>query len=543
MQQGRYIRLMMAAGALALAAWGSRPAHAAVPGWSEKTVGTSTQGSASVDASGVWTIKGSGNDLWGTEDDFEIVSQPLSGDGSVTTKLLGADSGMEFSKVGVLMREDLDDPAAKTIVLSMAGGSHGGDERFRALTGDRMGKDRKMAVDGEAGLFPRKFPVWLKIERRGNGFTSYASQDGAFWVPVGRTQQIAMKSDIVAGCFVCSNDDGNLLAATFDGTATAVSPKLLKPEEAAPLQPNPLIALGGDNSVTLMWNRVNHLGKDADGYVVYKGKVGDSNLVKIKELPGDQTSFIDDTIKNGEIARYRVTTLVNVGGKTLESQTITNQLYTVSGAPNPTLKIGADTFLANVLDCGGNHELTDKPGSAAIDANGVVTLTASGWDIQEEADGGEQCMTPVSGDFTFTARVLGVPNHPDGSDADEWAKFGIAVRETTMAESRYVAMLITPQHGIRSPHHRTFNGGRTNDVGPNQDTPDFPIYFRIQRRGETISVFTSADGTKFDPYGSPETLDLPGLSPNTYVGFVGTAGGVQMPITQAKFDKVTLTKP
>ena len=135
-------------------------------------------------------------------------------------------------------------------------------------------------------------------------------------------------------------------------------------------------------------------------------------------------------------------------------------------------------------------------------------------------------MTPVTGDFTFTARVLGVPNHPDGSDADEWAKFGIAVRETTLAESRYVAMLITPQHGIRSPHHRTFNGGRTNDVGPNEDTPTFPIYFRIQRRGETINVFTSADGTTFTPYGSPETLAMPGLNPNTYIGFVGTAGGV-----------------
>ena len=87
------------------------------------------------------------------------------------------------------------------------------------------------------------------------------------------------------------------------------------------------------------------------------------------------------------------------------------------------------------------------------------------------------------------------------------------------------------------------NGGRTNDVGPNQDTPDFPIYFRIQRRGDTIGVFTSADGTTFEPYGSPETLDLPGLSQNTYVGFVGTAGGVQMPMTQQKFDQVTLTKP
>src|SRR5207245_1238581 len=153
MQPGRYVHLAVLAGALALAGWSGRPARADIPNWMEKTVGTSTQGSASV-ANGVWTIKGSGNDLWGTEDDFEIVAKSLPGDGSVTTKLLGAESGMDLAKVGVMMREDLDDVAAKTMVLDMEGGTHGGEELFRALTGDRMGKDRKMAVDGGSGLFP-----------------------------------------------------------------------------------------------------------------------------------------------------------------------------------------------------------------------------------------------------------------------------------------------------------------------------------------------------------------------------------------------------
>jgi regulation of enolase protein 1 (concanavalin A-like superfamily) len=292
---------------------------------------------------------------------------------------------------------------------------------------------------------------------------------------------------------------------------------------------------------------VNHLGKEADGYIIYKGKVNDeSSFVKIAELPGDKTSFIDETIKNGEIARYRVTTIVKVGpaaDKVLESRGYTNRLYEVSGAPNPPLTIAGHEFFANVMDCGGNHELTDKPGSASVDANGVVTLTTSGWDIQEEADGGEQLMTPVSGDFTFTVRVLGVPTQTDGSAADEWAKLGIAVRETTLAESRNACMLITPDHGIRSPHRRSFNAGRTVDAGPNQDLPDFPITFRLQRRGQQINVFTSADGKTFEPYGNPESVIYEDLLPNVYVGFVGTAGGVQMPITQAKFDQVTLTTP
>jgi regulation of enolase protein 1 (concanavalin A-like superfamily) len=557
MKPGRLSGLTACLGVLALGL--SLPAQAAISGWTDKSVNTSAAGSATADASGVWTVQGSGGQMWEQEDGFHFVFKPLAGDGSVTTRLITAPDA-DGVKVGIMMRDVVDDPGSKTITLQRSGGGLGGESVLRAVSGDtdqigaqgnRMGKDRKMCPDGNANLFPAsQLPIWLKIERHGDYFTPYASTDGAAWVPVGRAQRIKMASSISAGVFVCSGSDGDLQSATFDGNATDVSGKLLKPEEAAPLQPNPLIVLGGDNQVLLMWDRVNHLGKEADGYVIYRTNVGDvtatASFTKLAELPGDQTSFIDTTIKNGQIARYRVTTIAKVGpaaDKVLESRGMTNLLYEVSGAPNPPITAGGRQFFANVMDCGGNHELTDKPGSASIDGSGVVTLTASGWDIQEEADGGEELMTPVSGDFTFTVRVLGVPTQTNGSDADEWAKFGIAVRETTMAESRNACMLITPQHGIRSPHRRSFNCGRTEDTGPNQDLPDFPIYFRIQRRGEQLNVFTSADGKTFNPYGEPESVLFPDLLQNVYVGFVGTAGGVQMPITQAKFDQVTLTSP
>jgi hypothetical protein len=136
-----------------------------------------------------------------------------------------------------------------------------------------------------------------------------------------------------------------------------------------------------------------------------------------------------------------------------------------------------------------------------------------------------------------------VPTAVDGSDADEWAKFGIGMRESTLAESRYVAMLLTPQHGIRSMHRRSFNCGRSVDRGTSNDLPNFPFFFRIQRRGEKLSVFKSDDGKTYEPYGDEETILMPDLNPNVYVGFLGTAGGVQLPVTQAQFDQVTLTTP
>ncbi len=385
--------------------------------------------------------------------------------------------------------------------------------------------------------------------RQGDQFTGYArAGDNDPWIPVSTPHKLIMGDQIVAGCFICSVSDGNLQAGTFDGKVTDVSPNLLKPEEAVPIQPYPVAVQGGNNSVLLTWAPVDHFGHPADGYAVYKAKVGDTSFTKIKDLKGDQTSFLDDQIKNGEEAVYEVTTVVTIGGKTMESRPFSSDaansdvLLFETGAPNPPLKIGNADFFANVLDGGGDKEHTDTPGSAAIDANGVVTLKASGWDIQERYDGGEELLTPVHGDFTFTARVLGIPTLSDGTDANEWAKFGIAVRENTLAESRYASMLITPMHGIRSPHRRMFTAGWSDDVGPNEDTPAFPVYFRLQRQGDTLKFFTSADGSKFTAYGMPDTLTMPDLSTDVYVGFMGSSHN-NPDVAQTKLDKVQLTTP
>src|SRR5262249_28221724 len=152
---------------------------------------------------------------------------------------------------------------------------------------------------------------------------------------------------------------------TFDGKVTDASPTLLKPEQATPLQPNPVIAMGGNNSVLLMWDRVDHLGHPADGYVVYREKAGEDTFTKIATLTADKTSYLDDQIKNGEEPRYRVPTAVNGGGKTIEPQASPPDSATggppveVTGAPNPPIKIGDRDYFANVMDGGGMRAYTD----------------------------------------------------------------------------------------------------------------------------------------------------------------------------------------
>jgi hypothetical protein len=250
MQRDRGAFLTLLVGILTLTGWSSQPVGAAgvpvagLPNWLATNFAATTPGSVSVDANGVITVKGAGADTWETDDEFEIVYKPLKGDGSITTKMLSAEEGHNARKLGIMMRNDLTDPAAAVIEFDMSGG--GAESIFRNAAGQRMTEDQKCSKSSWR-LFPDTFPVWLKIERRGDRFTPYASEDGAFWIPVTRAPPITMKDEITAGLFVMSHVDDMLLTATYDGKATDVSNRLLKPEEAGPLQPDPVVALGGDN--------------------------------------------------------------------------------------------------------------------------------------------------------------------------------------------------------------------------------------------------------------------------------------------------------
>jgi hypothetical protein len=540
MERRSFFCLAVLAGLFALAGWGGRPASADVPGWDQTTFGDTRQGSATIDANGVITVKGAGADTWEREDEFHILYKRLQGDGSITTKMLSAEEGHGAKKIGLMVRNDLTDTAAAVMEFDMSGG--GAESIFRNISGGRMTEDQRSSKE-DWRLFPDEFPVWMKIERRGNLFTPYASEDGVFWVPVTRAQRITMQPETIAGLFVMSHVDDELLTGTFESKASDVSSTLLTPEQAAPLQPDPVVALGGNNSVLLIWERVNHLGKEADGYNVYRKMEGEDDFTRIAELAADKTSFLDEQIQNGSQAQYRVTTVVKIGDKVLESRDFRDgdSLYQVTGTPQAPIRIGDRQYNASILDGGAPSPDTSMVGSASIDGNLVVTLRASGWDIAERSDGGQQLLTPVSGDFTLTARVLGPPT-VEGGEVNEGAKFGIAVRESTLADSRYAAMLVTPKHGIRSPHRRIFNSGFSEDLGPNEETPAYPLLLRIQRRGDELRMFTSTDGQTFREYGSPPTTVLPNLPANVYVGLIGTSHDNDQ-IAQAQFDRIELITP
>ena len=73
--------------------------------WADADVGSpAVAGSASY-ANGVFTVNGGGADIWGGSDQFNYVSQPLTGDGSIVARVTSQSDTDPWAKAGVMIKQ------------------------------------------------------------------------------------------------------------------------------------------------------------------------------------------------------------------------------------------------------------------------------------------------------------------------------------------------------------------------------------------------------------------------------------------------------
>jgi|GEM_PF-3682675 len=173
---------------------------------SKGDIGSPKPEGKSVQQGDTWTLTGGGADIFGLSDQFHFESTSASGNCALSAKVvsLGADGCQDWAKAALMIRAD-ESVGAPHATISI---SHGGTIAF--LTRTTPGGDTHSEK-----LPKMSFPISLRLERKGDDFTSSYSLDGKKWTTVGKTMTVPMKPASLAGMAVTSHADGTACTAVF----------------------------------------------------------------------------------------------------------------------------------------------------------------------------------------------------------------------------------------------------------------------------------------------------------------------------------------
>ena len=73
--------------------------------WADADVGSPALAGSASYADGVFTVNGGGADIWGTSDQFNYVSQSLTGNGSIVARVTSQSDTDPWAKAGVMIKQ------------------------------------------------------------------------------------------------------------------------------------------------------------------------------------------------------------------------------------------------------------------------------------------------------------------------------------------------------------------------------------------------------------------------------------------------------
>jgi hypothetical protein len=183
---------------------------------------------------GVFTVTGSGADVWNSADAFRYVYQTQNGGCTITARVVSVQAVDPWTKAGVMLRSGLASNAPNAFVAVTPG--NGVTAQYRATTN---GSSANSALGGLVA------PYWVSLGCSNNLCSAFCSPDGTNWTRVGTPRTITLGNPVCLGLAVTAHNNSDLATATFDHVT--VSPTLPAP---AGLSAQTVAA----NQVNLTWN-------------------------------------------------------------------------------------------------------------------------------------------------------------------------------------------------------------------------------------------------------------------------------------------------
>ena len=132
-----------------------------------------------------WDLVAGGADIWEKSDQFHFVCQQVSGDFDVAVRVESFMSAHLYSKAGLMIRQSLSPESAHLMFLVFSDNSPRNNNlgayemQFRSVAGSDCQAVYPAVRPPAPPEFPAAYPnSWLRVERRGDRFSAFASTDG-----------------------------------------------------------------------------------------------------------------------------------------------------------------------------------------------------------------------------------------------------------------------------------------------------------------------------------------------------------------------------
>lgn len=264
--------------------------------WASRDIGSVGVGGSVFFNNGMFTLGGSGADIWGTSDAFRFAYLPVAGNCTIVARVVSVQNADGWSKAGVMIRANLNANSAHAFIAITPG--NGAAFQYRSSTGGS-------SVNNNTSGF--NAPYWVRLVRSGNTFTGYRSPDGVNWTQQGSPTTFSMGSTVYVGLAVTAHNNSALCQATFDNVTLPGWPNW-----TLPIAPTALSGIAQNGQAALTWTPTS----TASSFNVKRSTANGGPYITLGNVSG--TNYTDIGLTNGT-TYYYVVSAINPAGQSTNS--------------------------------------------------------------------------------------------------------------------------------------------------------------------------------------------------------------------------------
>jgi O-glycosyl hydrolase len=184
--------------------------------WTTTDVGSVGIAGGASFSNGVYTVNGSGGDIWNNADAFHLMQQPVGGASEIRARVASLQNSDPWAKAGVVLRDGTAAGAINAAMLVTAGNGVAFQVRASASSATTS-----TVVGGVAA------PCWVRLVRTaGNLISGYYSLDGIHWIQTGSSTALGFNNVASAGLAVTAHNNASNCVAAFDSVTVNQAPVL-----------------------------------------------------------------------------------------------------------------------------------------------------------------------------------------------------------------------------------------------------------------------------------------------------------------------------